>query len=174
MQALLLRGFVGSKMKLPMLVTVIVLDGLQGVGVMADEHIGSSVYQHVGIVPLTGYGLQRMFATPVERDDDDGGGVSLTETEDALEQRVHRFLTHAGLIGQVGVVFKGEAQRGYQPYLAGAKLKLWKIELLEWQTELNFGPEWDIWTFKFDGENVKHTGTFAEQIEEMRKLAQGQ
>ena len=26
---------------------------------------------------------------------------------------------------------------------------------------------------KFDGENVKHTGTFAEQIEEMRKLAQG-
>ena len=107
MQALLLRGFVGSKMKLPMLVTVIVLDGLQGVGVMADEHIGSSVYQHVGIVPLTGYGLQRMFATPVERDDDDSGGVSLTETEDALEQRVHRFLTHAGLIGQVGVVLEG-------------------------------------------------------------------
>ena len=57
---------------------------------------------------------------------------------------------------------------------AGAKLKLWRVELLEWQTELNFGPEWDIWTFKFDGENVKHSGTFAEQLEEMRKLAQGQ
>ena len=66
MQALLLRGFVGSKMKLPMLVTVIVLDGLQGVGVMADEHIGSSVYQHVGIVTLTGHRLQRMLASPMK------------------------------------------------------------------------------------------------------------
>ena len=39
------------------LVTVIVLDGLEGVGVMADEHIGSSVYQHVGIVTLTRHRL---------------------------------------------------------------------------------------------------------------------
>ena len=48
------------------LVAVIVLDGLEGVGVMADEHIGSSVYQHVGIVTLTGHGLQRMLASPMK------------------------------------------------------------------------------------------------------------
>ena len=101
------------------LMTVVILDGLQGMGVMADEHIGPGTDQHVGIVPLPGYRLQRMFAAPVERDDDDGGGVGLPETEDALEQRVHRLLTHAGLVGQVGVVFEGEAQRGYEPNLAG-------------------------------------------------------
>ena len=65
------------------LVTVIVLDGLEGVGVMADEHIGSSVYQHVGIVTLTRHGLQCMFASPVKRDDDDGCGVRSPEAQDA-------------------------------------------------------------------------------------------
>ena len=48
------------------LVATIVLDGLQGVGVMADEDVGSSVDQHVGIVTLTGHGRECMLATPVE------------------------------------------------------------------------------------------------------------
>ena len=101
------------------LVAVIVFDGLQGVGVMTDEDVGTGTDEHMGIVTLTGHGLQGVFAAPVERDDDDGGGVGLSEAEDALEQRVHRLLTHAGLVGQVGVVLKGEAQRGHEPYLAG-------------------------------------------------------
>ena len=59
-------------------VAVIILDGLQGVGVMADEHISPGMYQHVGIVTLTGHGLQRMLASPMEGDDDDSGGVGLS------------------------------------------------------------------------------------------------
>ena len=63
------------------LVAVVVLDGLQGVGVVADEHVSAGMYQHVGIVALQGYGLQRVFTAPVERDDDDGCGVGLSESE---------------------------------------------------------------------------------------------
>ena len=60
------------------LVVAEVLDGLQGVGVMADEHISPGMYQHVGIVTLTGHGLQRMLASPMEGDNDDSGGVGLS------------------------------------------------------------------------------------------------
>ena len=43
----------------------IVLDGLEGVGMMAYEHIGTSQYEHVGIVLLTWYGLQFVLCAPV-------------------------------------------------------------------------------------------------------------
>ena len=48
------------------LLTTIVLDGLLGVGVMAYQDIGTCLYQLVGLQSLTGYGFQRMFATPME------------------------------------------------------------------------------------------------------------
>ena len=48
------------------LMTVVILDGLQGMGVMADEDIGTSVDQHMGIITLTRHRLQGMFATPME------------------------------------------------------------------------------------------------------------
>ena len=65
------------------LMTMIVFDGLQGVGVMADEDNGAGADEHVGIMPLTRHGLQRVLASPMEGDDDDGGGVGLSESEDA-------------------------------------------------------------------------------------------
>ena len=92
------------------LVAAVVLDGLEGVGVMAHEHIGTRQHEHVGIVTLTENGLQLMLLPPMERDDDDGRRVLLTEMVHSREQRVHRFLTHTGLVRQIGVVLKGEAQ----------------------------------------------------------------
>ena len=41
-------------------------DGLQGVGMVADEGVGPCVDQLVGLMPLTGNRLQGMFATPME------------------------------------------------------------------------------------------------------------
>ena len=61
------------------LVAAVVLDGLEGVGVMAHEHVGSCQNELVGVVSLTENGLQRMFLPPVEADDDDGGGVLLAK-----------------------------------------------------------------------------------------------
>ena len=59
------------------------LDGLECVGMVADEYIGSCQTEHVGIMPLTGYGLCLVLCSPVERDDDDSCGVLLTKTVDA-------------------------------------------------------------------------------------------
>ena len=56
-----------------------VLDGLEGVGMVAHKHIGTSQYEHVGIVALTGYGLQFVLCTPVEGNNDNGCGVLLTK-----------------------------------------------------------------------------------------------
>ena len=39
------------------LMAAVFLDGLEGVGVVTHEHIGASQNKHVGIVPLTEYGL---------------------------------------------------------------------------------------------------------------------
>ena len=39
------------------LTTTIVLDGLESVGMVAHEHVGTSHYKHMGVVPLTEYGL---------------------------------------------------------------------------------------------------------------------
>ena len=44
--------------------------------------------------------------------------VLLAQTVDACQQRVHRLLAHAGLVRQVGVVLKGEAQGGHEPHLS--------------------------------------------------------
>ena len=86
-----------------------VLDCLKGMGVVADEDIGTSMYQLVGLIALAGNGLERVFASPVERNDDDGGGVISTQAKDTFQERVHRFLTDAGLVGQICIVLEGEA-----------------------------------------------------------------
>ena len=39
------------------LTTTVVLDGLEGVGMMAHEHVGTSHHEHVGVVTLTEHGL---------------------------------------------------------------------------------------------------------------------
>jgi hypothetical protein len=39
------------------LMTTVVLDGLEGVGMVAHEHVSPSQDEHVGVVTLTGNGL---------------------------------------------------------------------------------------------------------------------
>ena len=51
-------------------------------------------------------------------------------------------------------------------------MKLWRIELFDWETDLTFGPEWNIWSFKYDGKNQTSTGgndKLTQQVEEMKK-----
>ena len=57
---------------------------------------------------------------------------------------------------------------------AGATLKLWKIELMSWKTGLSFGPEWDIWSYKFDGKKDSNSGgsdKLKQQVEKMKEDA---
>ena len=54
---------------------------------------------------------------------------------------------------------------------AGATLKLWKIELMSWKAGLSFGPEWDIWSYKFDGKKESNSGgndKLKQQVEQMK------
>ena len=57
------------------LMTVVILDGLQGMGVMADEHIGTGINQLAGLLALLGNGFQGVFSSPVKADDDIGFGL---------------------------------------------------------------------------------------------------
>ena len=77
-------------------------------GVVADEGISPGEDQLVGLHPLTWYRLQRMFTSPVERDDDDCCRVGLPQLEYTLHQRVHGLLTHARLVLKVRIVLEGE------------------------------------------------------------------
>lgn len=57
---------------------------------------------------------------------------------------------------------------------AGATLKLWKIELMSWKTGLSFGPEWDIWSYKYDGKKESNNGgsdKLKQQVEKMKEDA---
>ena len=55
---------------------------------------------------------------------------------------------------------------------AGATLKLWKIELLKWETDFNFGPEWVIWSYKYpNGNNKGGSSKLLQLIEEWRLQA---
>ena len=67
------------------LMATVFLDGLEGVGVVTHEHVGTCQNEHVGIVPLTENGLQLMLLSPMETDDDDGCGVLLSEMVHARE-----------------------------------------------------------------------------------------
>ena len=60
---------------------------------------------------------------------------------------------------------------------AGAKVKLWKLELFDWETELTFGPEWDIWSYKYDGKDSSSKGgnsELAKQIEDLKNEVEEQ
>ena len=55
---------------------------------------------------------------------------------------------------------------------AGAKLKLWKIELLKWETDFTFGPELEIWSYKYpNGTNKGGSNKLLQLVEEMRQQA---
>ena len=55
---------------------------------------------------------------------------------------------------------------------AGATLKLWKIELLKWETGFNFGPELEIWSYKYpNGTNKGGNNKLLQLVEEMRQEA---
>ena len=55
---------------------------------------------------------------------------------------------------------------------AGAKLKLWKIELLKAEADFNFGPEWVIWSYKYpNGDNKGGNNKLLQLVEEMRQQA---
>ena len=62
-----------------------VLDGLQGMGVVTDEDVGTSLYQLMSLVTLTGNRLESVFAAPVEGNDNDGGGVGTAQAEDTFQ-----------------------------------------------------------------------------------------
>ena len=79
---------------------------------MSYYHVGSGAYEHVGFMTLQRNGLQRMFASPVQGDDDDGGGVVLAQVKHPLQQRVHRLLADAGFVGKIGIVLESQPQRG--------------------------------------------------------------
>lgn len=57
---------------------------------------------------------------------------------------------------------------------AGVTLKLWKIDLCEWNNDLHFGPEWNIWSYKWDGKNTSREGSNSQldkQVEDMKQKA---
>lgn len=60
---------------------------------------------------------------------------------------------------------------------AGAKLKLWKIQLGEWQQDIVFGPEKTLWSFKFDGKDEKNDGAnekFVKQVNEIKEQTEAE
>ena len=63
---------------------VVGLNGLQGVGVVAHEDVGSGPNEAVGLKALARHGLQGMLTAPMQADDDDCGRVGLSQSEDAL------------------------------------------------------------------------------------------
>ena len=73
---------------------------------VADEDVGTCLYQLVGLMALARNGLKGVLTAPMKRYNDDCGGVCLAQTEDTFQERVHRFLADARFVRQVGIVFK--------------------------------------------------------------------
>ena len=65
-------------------VAVVVLDGLEGMGVMADEDVGTGINQLAGFLALLWNWFQGVFSAPVKAHDDIGFGLRLAQTEDSL------------------------------------------------------------------------------------------
>ena len=80
-------------------VAVVILDGLQGVGVVADEHVGTGINQLTGFLALLGNGFQSVLSSPVKTDDDVGIRLRLAQTEDSLAKGIDAFLTDTGFVG---------------------------------------------------------------------------
>ena len=100
-------------------VAVVVLDALQGMGMMADKNVGSGINQLAGFLALLGNGFQGVFSSPVKADDDVGIRLRLAQTEDSLAKRIDAFLADTGFVGQEGIVFERQPQGGKQPYRTG-------------------------------------------------------
>ena len=97
------------------------LDGLQRVGVVAHQGVGSGIDEAVGLHALGGNGLGRVFTAPVEADDDGTAGMLALQALDGGRERVDGHLAHTGLGGQVGIVFEGHLHRCEQEHLAGRR-----------------------------------------------------
>ena len=103
------------------------VDGLQGVGVMADEHIGTGVDEPLGIVLLLQKRTQRMLAAPMGRDNDIGRGTLLPQPRHTRHQAVHALIAHTGAVGQVGEILQRQLQGGHEvdrPWVGGQKHRL--------------------------------------------------
>jgi len=55
-------------------------------GVVAHQYVGASMYQLMGFPSLPGDGFQGMFATPVEGDDNDSGGIGCPQAVYTFQQ----------------------------------------------------------------------------------------
>ena len=97
---------------------LVVLDGLKGMRMVADEGVGTSVYQRTGLKALLGDGLEGMLPTPVQGDEDDAMGVCSLQPLHLGEEGVVALLADAGFVGQVGEILQRQAQGGQQPHLA--------------------------------------------------------
>ena len=53
---------------------------------------------------------------------------------------------------------------------AGAKLKLFTLELADWQTDIVFGPEKTLWSFECQGDFFSNDGGSNKFIEEVNKI----
>ena len=84
---------------------VVILDGLQGMGVVADEDIGTGIYELTGFLSLLGNGLQRVLSSPVKTDDDVGIRLRLAQTDDSLAKGIDAFLTDTWFGESEGQVF---------------------------------------------------------------------
>ena len=65
-------------------VTLELLDSLESMGMVADENVGTGLYQLVGFMALARNGLKGVFTAPMKRNDDDCGGVRSSQAEDTL------------------------------------------------------------------------------------------
>ena len=75
-------------------------------GVVADEGVGTSVDEPMGLYALLGHGLQCVFTTPVQADKDDGGRVCLPKGLDVMDERIGGLLAYTRLVCEVGEVFE--------------------------------------------------------------------
>ena len=80
------------------------LNGLQGVGVVADDDVSPGANKAVGLHALNGQRLERVFHSPVQAKNDVGIGMVVAQTTDAAGQRFGR--EHAGrrLLWQICVI----------------------------------------------------------------------
>ena len=82
--------------------------------VVADQGICPRINVFVRLLPLHGYGMECVLASPMQGEEDETMGIVGAEPTDALQEGVVALLTHAGFIGQIGIVLQGHAERGEQ------------------------------------------------------------
>ena len=92
---------------------VIILDGLHGVSVMADEAIGPSIDELVRFHNLLSSRICHVLHAPVEAHNNAASRILLLEHLDAVNNFLKTLLAHAWLVWQIGSVFQCQSQRCY-------------------------------------------------------------